>query len=208
MRSEHAKRLLDLWITIPALVVLSPLFVLVGVAIRLDSRGPVFFRQERVGKDAKIFTCYKFRTMRHGADQTVHLLAFAGMAAGKPMSDDPATPFKLARDTRVTRIGTLLRRTSIDELPQLLNVLRGEMSIVGPRPAIPYELEHYKDWQHRRYTVNPGITGLWQVYGRGTTGFDEMMQLDVEYADNWTVWLDIKLIALTIPAILTQRGAR
>lgn len=202
------KRALDLLFSGLALLVLSPLFALIAVCIRRDSSGPILFRQVRVGKDGKLFTCLKFRTMYQDADQRVHRLAFQRMAIGHPLSTDPHTPFKLSDDSRVTQVGAWLRRTSLDELPQLFNVLLGDMSLVGPRPAIPYELEHYKPWQHDRHRVKPGITGLWQVYGRGTTSFDEMMALDVTYANTWTLGLDLKLIGLTVPAILSGRGAR
>lgn len=202
------KRLLDLLLGSVALGVLWPLFLLISLVIRLESPGQALFRQLRVGKGGALFTCYKFRTMRRDADQTVHQLAFRRYATGHTMSDDPEIPYKLANDKRITRVGALLRYTSADELPQLLNVLRGEMSLVGPRPAIPYELENYTDWHHERHLVKPGITGLWQVYGRGRMSFDEMTALDVRYAHTWTVSLDIKLIILTVPALLMRRGAR
>lgn len=202
------KRLIDLLVSGTALLLLSPLLGLIGLLIRLDSRGPALFRQERVGQDESRFTCFKFRTMYQDADPDVHRLAIQRFAAGQTLSDDPDAPYKLTNDSRVTRTGGFLRRTSLDELPQLLNVFRGEMSLVGPRPAIPYELETYQEWQHLRHRVKPGLTGLWQVYGRGRVGFEEMMALDVEYATSWNVWLDIKLIALTVPAMLEQRGAR
>ncbi|HEU4793356.1 MAG TPA: sugar transferase [Nitrolancea sp.] len=202
------KRLIDVLISGAALLLLSPLLVLIGLLIRLDSSGPALFRQERVGQDETRFTCFKFRTMYQDADPNVHRLAFQRFAAGQILSDDPDAPYKLAKDNRVTHTGELLRRTSLDELPQLLNVFLGEMSLVGPRPAIPYELETYQEWQHLRHQVKPGLTGLWQVYGRGRVGFEEMMALDVEYATTWSVWLDVKLIALTVPAMLEQRGAR
>ncbi len=202
------KRAFDLLISSFALLAFSPLFLLIAVCIRLHSPGPILFRQARVGKDGKIFTCFKFRTMYWGADQNVHRLAFRRMASGYPMSDDVNTPFKLSNDKRITRVGALLRFTSVDELPQLFNVLLGDMSLVGPRPAIPYELEYYKQWHHERHRVKPGITGLWQVYGRGATNFDEMVALDIKYVTSWTIGLDMKLIILTVPAILSRRGAR
>jgi lipopolysaccharide/colanic/teichoic acid biosynthesis glycosyltransferase len=202
------KRAIDVVVSGMALFLLAPLLGLIGLLIRLDSPGPALFRQERVGQDETRFTCYKFRTMYQDADPNVHRLAIQRFAAGQMLSDDPDAPYKLTNDNRVTHTGKFLRRTSLDELPQLLNVFRGEMSLVGPRPAIPYELETYRDWQHLRHRVKPGLTGLWQVYGRGRVGFEEMMALDVEYAISWTVWLDIKLIALTVPAMLAQRGAR
>jgi lipopolysaccharide/colanic/teichoic acid biosynthesis glycosyltransferase len=205
---DLGKRVLDLSLSTLAVLILLPLLLLLIVLIRLDSPGPVFFRQQRVGKDGKLFTCLKFRTMHHNADQSVHREAIKRFANGEALSDDADARFKLTNDRRVTRVGSLLRRTSLDELPQLFNVLAGDMSLVGPRPAIPYELDFYKDWYHNRHNVKPGITGLWQVYGRSRVDFDEMMRLDVEYATRPSLWLDIKLILFTVPALLLQRGAR
>jgi lipopolysaccharide/colanic/teichoic acid biosynthesis glycosyltransferase len=146
--------------------------------------------------------------MYYGADQRVHQTAIERIWAGERISNDPDSHFKLTDDKRVTRTGRWLRMTSMDELPQLINVLRGEMSIVGPRPAIAYELKHYKDWHHERHSVKPGITGLWQVCGRGGLDLSEMMKLDVEYARTWSIWLDLKIIALTVPTVLKARGAK
>ena len=207
-RRPVAKRLLDIVLSALVLLVLAPIFLLIVVMIRLDSSGPAFFRQTRVGKGGKHFTCLKFRTMRQDADQSVHLQAVQRFVSGQAVSDDPAARFKMTNDKRVTPIGSLLRRMSLDELPQLINVLCGQMSLVGPRPAIPYELQYYKDWHHHRHTVQPGITGMWQVYGRSVVGFDEAMMLDVRYVNELTFWLDVKLILLTIPIMLMQRGAR
>jgi lipopolysaccharide/colanic/teichoic acid biosynthesis glycosyltransferase len=203
-----AKRLLDIVLSSLVLLVLAPILMLIIVMIRLDSPGPAFFRQTRVGKGGRHFTCLKFRTMRQNADQSVHLQAVQRFVSGQAVSDDPEARFKMTNDKRVTRIGALLRRMSLDELPQLINVLRGEMSLVGPRPAIPYELQYYKEWHHQRNTVQPGITGMWQVYGRSIVGFDESMTLDVRYVNELSFWLDVKLILLTIPTMLMQRGAR
>jgi lipopolysaccharide/colanic/teichoic acid biosynthesis glycosyltransferase len=206
--SVSMKRAIDLGGSTIALILLSPLFLAISIAVMLDSRGPVFFRQTRVGKDGVVFTCLKFRSMHRNADERVHQAAIQRLMAGERLSDDEGSPFKLTHDPRVTRVGSFLRRTSLDELPQLINVFRGEMSLVGPRPAIPYELENYKDWHHLRYQVKPGITGLWQVEGRGALTFDEMLRLDVEYATHWTVGTDVRLMARTIPAVLRQVGAR
>jgi lipopolysaccharide/colanic/teichoic acid biosynthesis glycosyltransferase len=145
--------------------------------------------------------------MRQGADEVVHQKAIERLWAGERLSDNPESQFKLTDDPRITRVGRRLRQTSIDELPQLLNVLQGEMSIVGPRPAIPYELRYFSDWHHERHAVKPGITGLWQVRGRGGLDLNDMLKLDVEYARTWSIWLDLKLIALSIPAVLKGRGA-
>ncbi|MGY4626425.1 sugar transferase [Bradyrhizobium sp. USDA 4486] len=205
---EFGKRALDVAISVLAIVALAPVFTVVWVAIRLDSPGPAIFRQRRIGRDEKPFNCFKFRTLRHNADETIHREAVRRVWAKEPLSDDPDAPYKLTDDPRVTRVGRLLRRTSLDELPQLLNVLRGEMSIVGPRPAIPYELEYFHDWHHKRHFVKPGITGVCQVHGRGRLRPEVMLEMDVEYAMNWTLWTDLKLIALTFPAVLRGRGAR
>lgn len=205
---EFGKRALDVAISVPAIVVLTPVFIVLWIAIHLDSPGPAIFCQRRIGRGEKPFNCFKFRTLRHNADQNVHREAIRRAWAREPLSNDPDAPYKLTDDPRVTRVGGVLRRTSFDELPQLLNVLRGEMSIVGPRPAIPYELEHFQDWHHRRHIVKPGITGICQVRGRGRVCPEVMLEMDVEYAMNWTLWTDLKLIALTFPAVLWGRGAR
>ncbi|QOZ35135.1 sugar transferase [Bradyrhizobium sp. CCBAU 53421] len=205
---EVVKRAFDIAVSVTAILLLAPFLVAVWVAIRLDSPGPAIFCQRRVGRDEKPFNCFKFRTLHHKADENVHRDAIRRVWAKEVLSNDPDAPYKLTDDPRVTRVGRLLRRTSIDELPQLLNVLRGEMSIVGPRPAIPYELEYFRDWHHRRHIVKPGITGLCQVRGRGRLCPDAMLEMDVEYAMNWTLWTDLKLIVLTVPAVLRGHGAR
>lgn len=205
---EFGKRTLDVSISVLAIVLLAPVFMLVWIAIHLDSPGPAVFRQCRIGRDERPFNCFKFRTLRHRSDENVHRDAIRRAWAKEPLSNDPDAPYKLTDDARVTRVGRWLRRTSLDELPQLLNVLRGEMSIVGPRPAIPYELEHFRDWHHKRHIVKPGITGICQVRGRGRLCPEVMLEMDVEYAMNWTLWTDLKLIALTFPAVLWGRGAR
>ncbi len=205
---EFVKRALDIAVSVTGILLLAPFLAVVWVAVRLDSPGPAIFCQRRVGRDEKPFNCFKFRTLRHNADENVHRDAIRRAWAKEALSNDPDAPYKLTDDPRVTRVGRLLRRTSVDELPQLLNVLRGEMSIVGPRPAIPYELAYFRDWHHQRHIVKPGITGLCQVRGRGRLCPDAMLEMDVEYAMNWTLWTDLKLIALTFPAVLRGRGAR
>jgi lipopolysaccharide/colanic/teichoic acid biosynthesis glycosyltransferase len=205
---EYGKRVLDVAISGVAMVVLAPVFMAVWIAIHLDSPGPVIFRQRRIGRDEKPFSCLKFRTLYHKADENVHREAIRRVWANELLSDDTNALYKLTNDSRVTRVGRWLRRTSLDELPQLLNVLRGEMSIVGPRPAIPYELEYFRDWHHKRHIVKPGITGISQVRGRGRLRPEVMLEMDVDYALNWTLWIDLKLIALTFPAVLWGRGAR
>ncbi|QOZ46257.1 sugar transferase [Bradyrhizobium sp. CCBAU 53340] len=205
---EFGKRALDVVICVLALPMLALISTGVWIAIHLDSPGPALFRQRRIGRDEKPFTCFKFRTLRHNADENVHREAIRRAWANEPLSNDPAAPYKLTDDPRVTRVGRWLRRTSLDELPQFLNVLRGEMSIVGPRPAIPYELEYFRDWHHTRHIVKPGITGLCQVRGRGRVSLEVMLEMDVEYALNWTLWTDLKLIVLTFPVVLRGHGAR
>jgi exopolysaccharide biosynthesis polyprenyl glycosylphosphotransferase len=181
------------------LLILSPVFLLVILAIRLDSAGPIVYRQIRCGLNRRKFVLYKFRSMVQGAeDQKGELAAYNIM-------DGPV--FKMKNDPRVTRVGKFLRKTSLDELPQLINVLRGEMSFVGPRPPIPEEVEKYKGWQRRRLSMKPGITGLWQVSGRNQIDFDQWMKLDLEYIDNWSLWLDFKILLKTIPIVLWGRGA-
>lgn len=205
---EFGKRLLDISISVLGLAVAGPVFVVVWIAIHLDSPGPAIFRQRRIGRDEKPFNCFKFRTLYHNADENVHRDAIRRAWAKEPLSSDPNAPYKMTDDPRVTPVGRLLRRTSLDELPQLLNVLRGEMSIVGPRPAIPYELEYFRDWHHKRHIVKPGITGICQVRGRGRLCPEAMLEMDVEYAMTWTLWTDLRLIALTLPAVLWGSGAR
>lgn len=194
------KRAVDVLLSLlalPLFLILLPIFALL---IRLDSPGPIFFRQERIGKDGKPFYVYKFRTMVNGA----HLMKAEVAHMSKYQGD---TLLKVVNDPRITRVGRFLRRTSIDELPQLLNVLRGEMSWVGPRPNTPDEVMQYDRWQHKRLNVLPGITGLWQVSGRSDVPFDEMCLLDIFYIENWTLGLDIRIILQTIPHVLFGSGA-
>lgn len=173
--------------------------LLIALAIKLDSPGPVLFRQTRIGKGGKPFTLYKFRSMVDGADRQQEALR---RATGRS-----ALLFKLRDDPRVTRVGRFLRRTSLDELPQFFNVLKGEMSVVGPRPPVPEEVAEYQDWHLQRLLVTPGLTGLWQVNGRSDLTFDEMVRLDLYYVENWSPWLDLKVILRTVPVVLTGRGA-
>jgi lipopolysaccharide/colanic/teichoic acid biosynthesis glycosyltransferase len=203
---QFGKRTLDIIIGTLGIMLLLPVFAVLLLVIRLDSPGPAIFRQRRVGQYEKLFTCLKFRTLYHNANEEVHRQAIRRLWAGERLSEDPNSPYKLTNDARVTRVGHWLRRTSLDELPQLLNVLRGEMSIVGPRPVIPYELEHFQEWHHERHNVKPGITGAWQVGGRGRLNLEEMLELDIEYVRTWSVWTDLKLIVLTIPSIVRGSG--
>ena len=194
-------RLLDLVLGTVLLIVLAPLMALIATAIKLDSKGPVLFRQTRVGRHQASFTVVKFRTMHHGADHEVHRHHMQRLIAGNA----PAP--KIAADDRVTRIGRLLRHTSLDELPQLWTVLCGDMSLVGPRPPIPYEVSNYPDHWFARFAVKPGITGLWQVSGRSQVSLDEMVRMDVEYARRRSVRLNLWILLRTIPAVLSARGA-
>jgi exopolysaccharide biosynthesis polyprenyl glycosylphosphotransferase len=201
------KRLLDVLVSALVMIGLAPVMLLCALAVRLDSPGPVFFRQTRAGKDGKPFSVVKFRSMRTNADSKVHeeyVRAFiAAQAAGQVTAS--GTINKLVSDPRVTRTGRWLRKTSLDELPQLWNVLRGDMSIVGPRPPIPYELEHYSPDHMGRLAVKPGITGLWQVSGRSRTTFEEMVSLDLRYITARSILLDLRIILLTIPVVLLAR---
>jgi lipopolysaccharide/colanic/teichoic acid biosynthesis glycosyltransferase len=195
-----AKRVLDLAVTLPVLVLISPLLALVALTIKLWDRGPIFFTQTRVGKDGAEFTCYKFRSMVPHAEQLKEELQALSHHA------DPRT-FKIPRDPRITWIGRIIRKTSIDELPQLWNVVVGDMSLVGPRPPVPSEVNLYSDRDHRRLHVQPGITCIWQVSGRGDLPFSEQVRLDLDYIQNRSLLLDLKLLLLTIPAVVTGRGA-
>jgi exopolysaccharide biosynthesis polyprenyl glycosylphosphotransferase len=199
-----AKRGSDLIIASLALLVLSPLWLLIALLIKLDSRGPVFYKQERVGMDGRIFLFYKFRTMRAGTDDAEHREFQKRYISGQPdsnLGDDQRPAYKLRADDRVTRLGRILRRTSLDELPQLFNALRGDMSVVGPRPPIPYEVESYELWHRKRLDMKPGITGLWQVSGRNRLPFDEMVRMDLYYIENWSLLLDMKIILQTLPVM-------
>ena len=198
---DAACRGLDLIATAVLLILLAPLLLLIALAIKLDTPGPVLFRQHRVGRGRRQFMVAKFRTMTHGADHDVHRdYMLALIESGTPAP-------KLASDTRVTRVGAFLRRTSLDELPQLWNVLRGEMSLVGPRPPIPYEVEHYPAHWFERFQVKPGVTGLWQVSGRSEVSLEEMIALDVEYVQRRSVLLNLWILLRTAPAVLSMKGA-
>lgn len=219
----YSKRVLDIIVSVIALVILIPLMILIAILIKLDSRGPIFFTQERVGSRRRVynhvtcwqqttFKCYKFRTMICNADPSVHQSYIRalinndcdGMAE---LQGEVTNVRKLTRDPRITRIGKILRKCSIDEIPQFLNVLKGEMSMVGPRPAIPYEVELYKPWHYRRLETKPGITGLWQVTARSTAAFDEIVKLDIQYVEQQSFWLDIRILLKTPFAVLSCKGA-
>ena len=195
------KRTFDLIVATLAIVLLLPLWLLIALLIKLDSKGPVFYTQERVGMDGRLFLLYKFRTMKAGADPELHReyqKAFIAGRAEATIDNDNKPTYKLLADPRITRIGRLLRRTSLDEVPQLLNVLLSDMSMVGPRPPIPYEVEAYELWHRKRLDMKPGLTGLWQVSGRNRLPFEEMVRLDLFYIENWSLLLDLKIILRTV----------
>lgn len=206
------KRFIDVAGSFSLLLLLAPLFVAIALIIKVSSKGPVFFRQQRVGRYGKTFTFLKFRSMFVNNDASVHkefvTRMIASSATEVSQNKGNGGVFKITNDKRVTRVGKFLRRTSLDELPQFLNVLRGDMSLVGPRPPIPYELAAYQTWHRRRLLgVKPGITGLWQVVGRSRVQFDEMVRLDLRYASTWTPWLDIKILIRTPLAVIKGSGA-
>jgi exopolysaccharide biosynthesis polyprenyl glycosylphosphotransferase len=193
------KRPFDIAASLIGFAILSPLLLAISVAVKLDSRGPVLFRQIRVGKDGREFWFYKFRSMVVDAEAQKQKLMHLNELEG-PV-------FKISNDPRITKVGTFLRRTSLDELPQLLNVLRGDMSLVGPRPPLPNEVEKYEAWQREKLTVVPGITCLWQISGRNHIGFTEWMRLDIEYIRRQSLGLDVKILSRTLPAVLSRKGA-
>jgi lipopolysaccharide/colanic/teichoic acid biosynthesis glycosyltransferase len=200
------KRTVDLAGSAVLLIALSPLLIIVAVAVAVSSPGPVFFSQQRVGRLARPFVMYKFRTMFDGADDAVHReFVTTMMREGYAASDDGLQ--KLVDDARVTAIGGLLRRLSLDELPQLFNGIRGDMSLVGPRPALGWERELFSPEHQRRFQVKPGMTGLWQVSGRSRLSMLQALDLDVEYVERRTFWLDVAIVLRTIPVVLTRRGA-
>ena len=202
-----AKRALDLVGSLAALLLLSPVFLLVPIAIRLDSEGPVFFVQERYGMNGARFKLLKFRSMHVDRDDAIHREFVKELIEGRIDAGED-TVYKITSDPRVTDVGRLLRAYSLDELPQLFNVLKGDMSLVGPRPPIHYEVENYRGWQRNRLIgKKPGITGAWQVSGRSSTNFDEMVRLDLRYLRNWSVLLDLKILLITPVAVLRCRGA-
>jgi lipopolysaccharide/colanic/teichoic acid biosynthesis glycosyltransferase len=201
---DVAKRTMDLLASTVLLAALSPLMLLIAALIKLKSKGPVLFKQVRVGQEAQPFHMLKFRTMRVNADDRIHQAFVTDLIKAAPMNG----VFKIADDPRVTSIGRFLRKTSLDELPQLWNVVRGEMSLVGPRPPLPYEVRQYKTWHRRRVLeAKPGITGLWQVKGRSRTTFDEMVRLDLRYARTRSFWMDVKILLATPAAVISGKGA-
>jgi len=210
--SRATKRMIDVLGSLSLLALLSPVFLAIAVAVKLTSEGPVLFRQKRIGEHGTPFTFLKFRSMYTDNDSSQHKeyvrQLIAGQAAKQPTDGNGEGVFKLTDDPRITPLGSFLRRTSLDELPQFLNVLRGEMSLVGPRPPVPYEVEAYATWHRRRLLeAKPGITGLWQVEGRSRVGFDDMVRLDLRYARNCSPWLDLKILIQTPKAVIAGNGA-
>ncbi len=206
--TSSVKKLMDITGSLFALLVFSPILMIIAAAVKLTSEGPVFFKQERMGLNGNTFTFLKFRSMYTNSDHNCHKDYIKKLIKeGKDDTDAPGV-YKLSNDPRITTLGGFLRKTSLDELPQFINVLKGEMSLVGPRPPIPYECELYDIWHRRRMlSVKPGITGLWQVTGRSRTTFDEMVRLDLKYINEWSLWLDIKLLLMTPWVIITGKGA-
>ncbi len=200
-----AKRALDLTAASIGLIVTSPLILGIAAAVRAESAGPVFFRQQRLGLGGRPFTILKFRSMYVRADEQEHRVHISRLLRQKAPPSEDATWVPIESDARVTRVGALLRRTHLDELPQLINILRGEMSLVGPRPPIPYEVELYQPWHLRRLTVIPGLTGLWQARGWGGLSFDDGVALDIEYVRTRSFWLDLRIIVQTLWQILSGR---
>lgn len=205
------KRAIDILGSSILLLILFPLFVAIAFAIKLTSNGPILYRQERLGQFGKRFLCLKFRTMYQDNDAKIHREYVQSFIAGRGNGGAEvggAVVYKIQQDPRVTSVGRILRKMSFDELPQFWNVLRGEMSLVGPRPPVPYEFEVYRLWHRRRVLeIKPGVTGLWQVYGRSRTCFDDMVRLDLRYSQKWSLWLDLKILLATPLAVFTGDGA-
>jgi lipopolysaccharide/colanic/teichoic acid biosynthesis glycosyltransferase len=206
--AEVAARAVDIVVALVVLAFVAPLLLAIALAVRLDSGGPTLFRQRRLGYGRQPFTVLKFRTMSAGADHATHQRYVNQLIAN---GRDCATAgqnglYKIAADPRVTRVGNLLRRWSLDELPQLWNVVRGEMTLVGPRPVVPYEAESYPAWYHERFAVKPGLTGLWQVSGRNQRTYEEMVRLDIEYARRRSLRLDLVILTKTVWVVLSRRG--
>ncbi len=204
----RAKRLLDLAIAIPLLLPLGVITAILAVCIRLDSKGPVFFRQRRVGQYGVEFELLKFRSMHVDADDSLHRLAYRRLIQGEKLVEGAGdeSAYKLSNDPRITRVGRFIRKTSLDELPQLWNVVRGEMSLVGPRPPLAYEVEMYRERDLLRLSGKPGITGPWQVSGRSRVPFRQMVEMDIAYLRRQSLWEDIKLVLITLPVLCTSRG--
>lgn len=212
IKPYRSKRVLDIIAASIGLIVFAPLAAIIAILIKLSSPGPVLFKQVRVGKDGKEFVFYKFRSMRVGSDDSKHRQYIKAFIEGneeemRRLQGSGKKLYKLTCDDRVTFIGKFLRRTSLDEIPQLINVLRGEMSMVGPRPHLPYEVELYKDWHKRRLQGLPGITGWWQIHGRSRVPFDEAVRMDIWYLEHQSLILDLRIMCRTITKATVGRGA-
>jgi exopolysaccharide biosynthesis polyprenyl glycosylphosphotransferase len=206
------KRVIDVLGALVGLILFSPLMAAAAIAIKVTSPGPIIFEQTRFGKKGARFQFYKFRSMYWNIDDQVHREYVTNLIKGDlkkiNQGDEKSPLFKMKSDPRVTQVGKIIRKTSIDEFPQFFNVLKGEMSLVGPRPPLPYEVEKYEPWHLRRILeVKPGITGLWQVEGRSRTTFDDMVRLDLRYVQNWSLWLDLKILLKTVKAVIPSKGA-
>jgi len=201
------KRILDVTLTVLALIPAGLVMLVTAIAIWIDTPGPVIFRQKRVGINGREFSLYKFRSMHHNVATGVHEEATARFIRGDVLNSADATmPYKLGDDSRITRVGKIIRKASIDELPQLWNVLKGDMSLVGPRPPVPYEVDIYSPHDLLRLAGKPGLTGTWQVYGRGRVTFQEMVEQDISYLETQSLLYDFKLMILTLPVMITGRG--
>jgi len=204
------KRSTDIVISLGVLVLGFPFLLAIALLIKLTSRGPVFFKQERVGEDGRSFALFKFRTMRTDCDDSIHREFTRNFIQGRlpePSLDaSDCAVYKLTDDPRITAVGGFLRKTSLDELPQFINILRGEMTIVGPRPPLQYEYECYDEWAKQRLKVRPGLTGLWQVSGRSAVSFKEMVHMDIYYIENWSLLLDFNIMLKTVPVMLSGTG--
>jgi exopolysaccharide biosynthesis polyprenyl glycosylphosphotransferase len=205
------KRMFDAAAASLALLLVSPVLLVVAILIKLDSPGSVIFKQKRIGENGQPFSMLKFRSMRVDADPGVHKAYIKRLieqnVSPEQLSSSGQRSLKMETDPRITRLGRIIRKTSIDELPQLFNVLRGEMSLVGPRPPLPYEMELYEEWHKRRLEVPPGITGWWQVKGRNRVSFDEMVRMDIYYIEHTSFWFDLKILFLTPQAVFSGKGA-
>ncbi len=201
------RRMIDVLLATAVVIVLSPLLLALTIAIRLDSRGPALFRQRRIGYGQHEFTLYKFRSMRVDADPRGHREYVTALINGQAADGGRKDLYKLAVDDRVTPVGRFIRKWSLDELPQLFNVIAGDMALVGPRPAIAYEVAEYPSWYLKRFSVKPGLTGLWQVSGRNERTYEEMVRLDIDYAERRSLPLDLSILARTPMTVLARRGA-
>jgi lipopolysaccharide/colanic/teichoic acid biosynthesis glycosyltransferase len=207
---EIFKGIIDRFLALVAIVLLSPAMVLIAICIKLDSKGSVIYRREQVGKNGRNFIAYKFRTMQTNNDDSeykAYLVKYIKENQPYKLDENGQAIYKVVNDPRVTRVGSLLRHSNLDELPQVFNVLKGEMSFVGPRPDIPFSVNMYEDWQYKRLTVTPGITGLWQVSGRKELSFEEMIRMDIEYIEERSLLLDAQIALRTIGVIFKGDGS-